>query len=130
MYDAELLRERLTSVLEALERIPRRFADIDSPSDFTDTDSGVDRMDAICMALVAVGEEFKAIDRKTGGTILAQYPAIDWRGVMGVRDFLAHGYFRIDADLLFTICRDNVPPLIETVRQMIEDLQRPSPGLD
>lgn len=123
MYDHESLRERLTDILEALERIPRRFSDIKSSSDFTDTESGIEHMDSICMILIAVGEEFKAIDHKTGGDLLAHYPAVDWRGVIGVRDFLAHGYFRIDADLLFAICRDNVPVLIETVRKMIEDLQ-------
>ena len=123
MYDNELLRERLTDILEALERIPRRFADIKSPSDFTDTDAGVDRMDSICMILIAVGEEFKAINRKTGSALLAHYPAVDWRGVIGVRDFLAHGYFRINAKQLFTICQDNVPLLIETVRKMIADLE-------
>ena len=123
MYDAELLRERLISVLEALERIPRRFAAVSSPSDFTDTDAGVDRMDAICMILVAVGEQFKAIDRKTKGELLGHYPDVNWRGVIGVRDFLAHGYFSINSEQLFSICKDDVPLLIETVRKMIRDTE-------
>jgi hypothetical protein len=46
MSDKELLAERLKGILEALERIPRRFAGIKKPSDFTDTDAGIDRMDA------------------------------------------------------------------------------------
>lgn len=124
MYDRELLRERLLSVLEALERVPRRFSDIKSSSDFTDTESGVEHMDSICMILIAVGEEFKTIDRKTDGELLANYPAVDWRGVIGVRDFLAHGYFRINENQLFAICRDNVPPLIQTVRKMIADMEQ------
>jgi uncharacterized protein with HEPN domain len=121
MCDAELLIERLTSVLEALERIPRRFADIKTPSDFTDSEAGVDRMDAICMTLIAAGEEFKAIDRMTESRLLSRYPGTNWRGVMGVRDFLAHGYFQVNADQLFSICRDDIPGLIETVRTMIQD---------
>ena len=121
MCDTELLIERLTSVLEALERIPRRFADIKTPSDFTDSETGVDRMDAICMTLIAVGEEFKAIDRMTESRLLSRYPGTNWRGVMGVRDFLAHGYFQVNADQLFSICRDDIPGLIETVRTMIQD---------
>ena len=62
MYDPELLVEKLQTLLEALERIPRRFADIDSPADFTSSDEGIDRMDAICMILIAAGEEIKNID--------------------------------------------------------------------
>ena len=34
MYDPEVLLERLRSLLEALERIPRRFAGIQTPADF------------------------------------------------------------------------------------------------
>ena len=121
MYDRELLVERLTSVLEALERIPRRFAGITTPSDFAASEAGIDRMDAISMILVAVGEEFKAIDHKTEGKLLSCYPEVDWRGVMGVRDVLAHAYFQVNAEQLFGICRDDIPKLIETVRKMIEE---------
>ena len=122
MYDRELLIERLTSILEALERIPRRFAGIATPSDFVTSEAGIDRMDAISMILVAVGEEFKAVDRKTEGRLLSRYPEVDWRGVMGVGDVLAHAYFQVNAEQLFGICRDDIPKLIETVRKMIEEL--------
>ena len=121
MYDPELLVERLKTLLEALERIPRRFADIATPADFYASDAGIDRMDAICMILIAVGEEFKNIDRKTEGNLLNRYPGIKWRGVMGVRDVLAHGYFQVNAAQLFGICSSDIPILIETVKTMIKD---------
>jgi uncharacterized protein with HEPN domain len=101
MYDPGLLVGRLKTVLEALERIPRRFADIAVPGDFYASDAGIDRMDAICMILIAVGEEFKNIDRKTEGHLLNRYPGVKWRGVTGVRDVLAHGYFQVNAEQLF-----------------------------
>jgi len=123
MYDSELLVEKLQTLLEALERIPRRFADIDSPEDFTSSDEGIDRMDAICMILIAAGEEIKNIDSKTEGKLLSRYPDIKWRGVMGVRDVLAHGYFQVNAEQLFAICQKDIPVLIKTVKSMIEDIQ-------
>jgi uncharacterized protein with HEPN domain len=123
MYDPELLVEKLQTLLEALERIPRRFADIDSPADFTSSDDGIDRMDAICMILIAAGEEIKNIDSKTEGKLLSRYPDIKWRGVMGVRDVLAHGYFQVNAEQLFAICQKDIPVLIKTVKSMIEDIQ-------
>jgi hypothetical protein len=46
MYDRALLAERLESVLEALERIPRRFESISRPEDFRASAQGIDRMDA------------------------------------------------------------------------------------
>ncbi len=45
MFDPQLLVERLTIVLESLQRIPRRFAAIKTPADFTETEDGIDRMD-------------------------------------------------------------------------------------
>ncbi len=122
MYDPELLAEKLKTLLEALERIPRRFADIATPGDFYASDEGIDQMDAICMVLIAAGEEFKNIDRKTGGNLLNRYPGVKWRGVMGTRDVLAHTYFQVNAEQLFDICKNDIPALIETVKTMIADI--------
>ena len=123
-YDRGMLIERLYTLLDALERIPRRFAGIAKPADFYASDAGIDRMDAICMILIAAREEFKRIDEKTNGQLLGQYPNVTWRGVMGVRDVLAHGYFQVNAEQLFAICKDDIPELIETVKIMIQDVQR------
>lgn len=123
MYDSSLLLERLQTVLMALERIPRRCADISQPSDFSADEAGLDRMDAICMILIAVGEEFKSIDKQTEGNLFARYPQVQWRGAMGLRDVLAHGYFDVDTEQLYTICKERIPVLIETIRQMIKDIE-------
>jgi len=123
MSDSTLLRERLESVLEALERIPRRFAAVPSAEYFTLTEDGKDRLDAICMILIAIGEAFKQIDQKTEGKLLAGYPEIEWSGVKGVRDVIAHAYFEIDVEEVFNICQTDIPALIGTVRTMLEDLR-------
>ena len=122
MSDLSLVRERLESVLEALERIPRRLADVPSVEYFAAGDEGKDRLDAICMILIAVGEAFKQIDRKTEGTLLTRYPEVNWSGVMGVRNVIAHGYFDVDVDEIFEICRRDIPVLIRTVRKMLAEI--------
>jgi uncharacterized protein with HEPN domain len=124
MFDSSLLIERLDSVLEALERIPRRLANVSSAEGFSGSEEGKDRLDAICMILIAVGEAFKQIDRKTDGKLLPRYPEVDWSGVMGVRDVIAHGYFDVDADEVFGICQTDIPVLIDTVRRMLDELRR------
>jgi uncharacterized protein with HEPN domain len=48
---------------------------------------------------------------------------VNWRGAMGVRDVMAHGYFQVNAYELFGICRDDVPRTIEALRKIIRDLQ-------
>ena len=118
MYDSGLLLERLQTVLTALERIPRRCADISQPSDFLANEAGLDRMDAVCMILIAAGEEFKNIDKQTEGKLFARYPQVQWRGAIGLRDVLAHGYFDVDTEQLYTICKERIPVLIETIRKL------------
>lgn len=123
MYDAELLVERLRTMLGALERIPRRFAGIATPQDFVANDAGIDRMDAICMVLIAVGEELKSLDRRTEGKLFPRYPGVKWRGAMGVRDVLAHGYFQVNAEALYDICANDIPTMIRTITTMIGDIE-------
>ena len=62
MYDPNLLIEKLKQIEDALERINRRSKGINSPDAFLDTPEGLDKLDAICMMLIAVGETFKKID--------------------------------------------------------------------
>lgn len=98
MYDQTLLREKLEQIRDALARISRRFAGIQKPTDFLTNDVNNDKLDAISMLLIAVGESFKKIDKETKGLFLKNYPDIDWKGVIGVRNILAHDYFDIDVE--------------------------------
>lgn len=93
MSERSLLLNCLRLIAEALERIPRRFAAIEEPDDFVANSAGVDLMDSICMVLLATGEEIKRIDHQTNGEFLVRYPQVEWRGAVGLRDVLAHGYF-------------------------------------
>ena len=84
MYDKELVVEKLTQISDALDRVARRFEGIKSAEDFLASEQGLDMLDGICMMLIAVGENFKSIDRMTERKILTQYPDVNWRGVKGV----------------------------------------------
>jgi uncharacterized protein with HEPN domain len=121
MYDGSLLRERLLQVLEALSRIQRRSAGIAAPEDFEATEENRDKLDAIAMMLIAIGENIKKIDRETDEAFLVRYPHIDWRGIKGIRNVLSHNYFDIDAEQILRICRRDVPELTQTIEQMLAD---------
>lgn len=123
MYDRGEIIERFVLVLDALERIPRRIAGVSQAEDFDTSPDGQDRLDAICMVLIAVGEALKQIDTKTDGQLLSKYPEIEWRGVIGVRNVIAHGYFDIDAEQVFDICQKDIPLLTTTVRKIIDELR-------
>ena len=122
MYDQELVSELLNQILEAARRIRRRFGPVRTPDDFLSSDEGVDRLDAIAMMLIVLGELTKNLDKATSGTLLARYPEVDWKGAKGVRDVLSHHYMDLNSDVIFDICRTFVPPLITTVERMRREL--------
>jgi len=123
MSDPGLSVEILRQIQDALLRIERRFAAIAVPDDFLATDEGSDRLDAICMMLIAIGESLKNLDKITGGSLLAQYPSVDWKGAKGMRDVISHHYFDLNAEAVFGICKNHIPGMAATVQRMINDLE-------
>jgi len=124
MSDPDRLVSQLGQIQEAISRVERRFSTISTPAAFIADEEGLDRLDAICMMLIAIGEAFKKIDRVTEGELLASYSGIDWRGVIGVRDVIAHGYFDIDEEQVFSICQQDLPELRAVINRMLSDLDR------
>lgn len=122
MPDMTLVREKLEQIEESLRRIRKRSANILSPDDFTATEDNLDKLDAIAMMLIAVGESFKKIDIETDGEWLTKYPEIDWRGVIGLRNVLAHDYFDIDPEEIYKICKRDIPILLKTVQRMLKEI--------
>lgn len=124
MYDVELVCEILRQILEAGKRIERRFSPLRHSDDFLVSDDGLDRLDAICMMLIAIGESLKNLDKLTSGNLLTKYPDVDWKGAKGARDIISHHYFDLNAEAVFGICRNDIPTLTATVERMITDLNR------
>ncbi len=122
MFDKDLVAEILSQILLAAKRIERRCTGIDKPDDFLVSEEGIDKLDAICMMLIAIGESLKNLDRVTGGKFLERYPDVDWKGAKGMRDIISHHYFDLNAEVVFSICQDRMPGLIETVTKMKESL--------
>jgi len=121
MSDPAVIREVLAQILESAERIKRRFAPIRSPGDFVLNEEGVDRLDGICMMLIAIGEGLKNLDKITGGELLRRYPQVDWQGAKGIRDIISHHYFEVDPDIVYDVCREKMPGLIQALQAMREE---------
>ena len=122
MFDADLTAEILRQIDNAIEIVRTRFSVINSVDDFLESADGLEKLDSICMKLIAIGESVKNIDKHTDHTLLRRYPEIDWKGVKGVRDIISHHYFDLDAEEIFDICNTHIPPLQETIKRMITDL--------
>ena len=71
---------------------------------------------AVVMSLMIVGE--------AASRILSEHPdfanaktAIPWRGIRGMRNRIAHGYFDIDLHVVWTTVQTELPALIKHLAQ-------------
>jgi uncharacterized protein with HEPN domain len=123
MYDVALAGEILRQIRRAALTVIRRFEPIESPSDFTASEAGLEKLDAICMQLIAIGESVKNLDVVTDGSLLPRYPDIERKRVMGMRDILSHHYFDVDAEIVFSVCANHIDKLARTAERMAGDLR-------
>ena len=122
MYDKSLVIDILYQVIDAVETIESRCTFANSQDDFTDTVQGQEKLDGICMKLIAVGESLKKIDHITDKTLFVKYPQIEWKKIKGIRDFISHHYFDLDAEMIFGICQDNIAELLSVLKQISRDM--------
>ncbi|MEY8488143.1 DUF86 domain-containing protein [Parabacteroides sp. ASD2025] len=124
MFDRRLAVECLLNIKRALETIETRADVVRDVNDFLCSPDGMLRLDAICMNLIALGESVKNFDKITKGEILPHYPEIYWKGVMQIRDKIAHHYFDVDAEIVFATIKEDIPCLLPTVEKIIQDADK------
>ncbi|WP_044268824.1 HepT-like ribonuclease domain-containing protein [Bacteroides timonensis] len=123
MFDKLIALHTLKLICDSLELIEKRCSDIYSVDDFLLSDSGMMKLDSVCMKLTAIGESIKNLDKITNKELFVKYPEIPWRNVMGIRDIIVHHYFDVDADEIFRICKEDVPQLYKVIIKIINDLK-------
>lgn len=123
MFDRELVLSILLQIDEAIAKIIARTERIYTPGYFTGSPEGMEKLDGIAMLFVAIGESLKNLDKITDGTLLSKHPEVDWTGVKGFRDIIAHHYFDIDAEQVFWVCTHDLEPLSATIRKLIDEMK-------
>ena len=111
-----MVYETIKNIDTAITRLQERSLEIHSVNDYLTSPSGMEKLDAACMVLIALGESVKTLDKLTNKELLKTYPSIDWKGVMGVRDVIAHHYFEVDPDAVFDIIKNDLEPLKNAIQ--------------
>lgn len=109
MFDKLIAFHTLELIRDSLELIEKRCSDIYSVDDFLLSDSGMMKLDSVCMKLTAIGESIKNLDKITNKELLVKYPE--------------HHYFDVDADEIFRICKEDIPQLYKVIIKIINDLK-------
>ena len=112
-----MLEKDLISIQEclyAISHIEEYVRGIDSIESLI-TDSKT--YDAVLMNFIIIGEASNRISDKTK----IQLKDIDWRAIIGFRNFVAHDYFGIDVNIVWAAIQINLPHLkIELTKLIVE----------
>ncbi len=75
-------------------------------------------IDAVIRNFEIIGEAANRVpeDFKVG------YPYIEWRRMIGLRNRIIHEYFGIDYETVWKIRNENIPRLLDYIKQALDDL--------
>ncbi len=130
MCKSQIIESLLKKILQTVERILANSETITSPSFYLLTPSGMERLESTCMLLIAIGEGVKGVDKLTDKKLLSFYPEMDWKGVMGMRDIIAHHYFDLDAEIVYDVIKHDLPKLKDVLQQIVDDLKVSNQAID
>lgn len=71
--------------------------------------------DAVVRNVEIIGEASKNLSSEFRN----QFPAIEWRKITGMRDFIAHVYFGIDKAILWDVVENKIPQLRTDIIQIL-----------
>ena len=108
--------EFLRDIMDWMEHAQSFVVDIDR-REFVDdlkTRSAVER------AVEIIGEASKHIP----DDIRRQFPDVPWQSMAGMRDRVSHAYFGIDYDILWQTVTEEIPPLLQRLKEIVAFLEK------
>jgi len=104
-------RDAVADMLTACSEVMTFTKDVEIASLGSDTL----RLRAVERSLAILGEAAKRVP----ADIRERHPAIPWRAISGLRDVLVHDYFGVDLGVVEEVVREEVPRLVEGLRQLV-----------
>ena len=114
-----LARETLLNIQKAISMLQEWNEGVESPDEWLTSPSGMQRLAGNAMMIEVVGEEVKKVEKRVGMDFLNQRPEIPWREIMGMRNHIAHGYFDINEEYVFSVIKNDLAPLLEAVKALV-----------
>ncbi len=85
---------------------------------FDDFGDNEEKIFAVVKTLEIIGEAARHVPK----SMRDKYGAIPWKQVTGMRDRMTHEYFSVDLEVVWRTVHEDLPPLRETAKKMLEDL--------
>ena len=112
----------LNDIIHTIDQLVEWNENINSSADYYLSQSGMQLLAANCTLITAIGEGINRIDRLLPDFLKSNFPEVPWRAIVGMRNHIAHGYFELDADIVFEAVKNDIPPLQEIISKVISIL--------
>ena len=115
----DFIIDKCELVSDSINVIEKYFSNIKTANDFKKDDNGILYLDAIMMRLQAVGENIKKI-HKHQENFFSNILEYDASNIIRFRDFISHHYEKSDSDIVYDICKDEIPILQLKINNFLE----------
>jgi uncharacterized protein with HEPN domain len=106
--------EYLRHILEAIQRI-ERYTEEMTEAGFLENEMV---QDAVIRNIEIMGEAANNI-RQHQTEFAAQHPEVPWEDIYWMRNRVAHGYFKVDMEIVWKTIRNDLPELAGQVRALL-----------
>jgi len=99
-------------ILESIELIEKYIENLE----FNDFSKDRKTIDAVVRNFEIIGEASKYIP----DYIKEKYTDVDWIGIVGLRNRIAHEYFGVSLEIVWNIIKQELPKLKNQMKQILE----------
>lgn len=117
--DIQRVLQTLESINETISHLLDWNMNVVSSEHYYQSQEGMQLLAANCTLITAIGEGVNRINKILPDFLNSNFPDIQWRAIVGMRNHIAHGYFELDADVIFEAVKYDIPPLAEIIRKAI-----------
>lgn len=107
-------KARLFHILDSIQEIEKYVQNI-SFDEFLENDM---IQNACIRLLEVIGEASRSISED----IKRQFPGIEWREIVDLRNLLLHEYFGVDLNIVWSIIQFDIPPLKAKIQNILVNL--------
>lgn len=114
--------QTLESINDVINQLIYWNKDVDSVERYYSSPTGMQLLAANCTLITAIGEGVNRVNRILPDYLQTTFPDVPWRAIVGMRNHIAHGYFELDAELIYDAVRNDIPPLLNVIQSTINHL--------
>ena len=116
--DALRIPDYLEHIVEAIERIARYLTDTDEVAFLNDQKT----QDAVVRNFEIIGEAAHNIERYHAAFATA-HPEVPWAVVYTMRNRVAHGYFKVDLEMVWKTIHTDLPELHTQIKHLLKEIK-------